>query len=1157
VNEQTLHIIPHTHWDREWYEPFETFRLRLIRVMDKVLKLLDTVPTYRFMLDGQTAMLDDYLAVRPERGEDIRRYAKAGRLDIGPWTTLPDEFLASGETLVRNLAHGRKRAEDFHRPMNVAYLPDMFGHIAQMPQILQLFGFSRAVVWRGVPSDVTRTIFAWYGLDGAKVRTAYLCASYSNGAELPSDADRLHARGRELWQEQAEFSPPGHLLIMNGTDHWPPQTGLDTNMAMANKVAEAHKDPLRFEFSSLERFFDAADGVLAHTPLPICQGEMRSGWRANVLMGVTSTRTDLKRLQSETEHLLERYCEPLSIVTGHTLSQPLLEAAWERLILNSAHDSICACSSDETMSGVELRYREAKIIAQGLFDEAIEKLTARAHDPRHMTLPPPAWTCAQIPPHAGEDTTGNLPDPEPYRRHSIMVWNPSLRQRSSFVETELPIGDILPGYTLETPDGTRIPCQETARSAPIVFDEIWPGEQAGDLLELIRRRDLHSISAGLRTNPGKNQPSLWINTVAVFPDTPPPAGTPPTDQAQTEQPAVGPEASGKAQRPGRRKVWKKGPHSPEKSSGKTTGKTIPKTGEDAASTLSQTTSADTVALDFPSAASASSKTEASQENPATHWVNARIVLGTAPVMRGHLDMGAVEEHILALAAQPGCCLQVTAVQPAVATVQFRAPEIPPLGWVCLTPVPTSEASIVPLPFAPVSVSKKGTVLDNGLIRVETNPADGTFSLIGADGTHVKGMGRIEDGGDAGDTYNYSPPAQDRTVSRPREVRIDTVDVTALRATLRIQRRFELPARLTANETARSKTTVSFTLTTFVTVTAGTSTVSLAIDFSNTVRDHRLRMLFSLPNPVDCSWAGTTYGVVSRPLETEGSSQEAPLSTWPARDFIDCAGQRTQVKASPASVSSAQKNPDTASTENMLSSPNSDADTSALSAPAMDLAAPAKPDTTGLAVLLNQITEYEVVNEGQDLAITLVRATGFLARPAPTLRPNPAGPNLAVEHAQSQGPQHFRCGLRLHRGDWREARIPVAADAFSHPFCTQAKPATNTPPADPLPPTGTPLFLETSEKTGDETVDKTGLFTLSTFTRTQNTLDLRVTSFSQTDLIFHAQLDTGTAAANSVAPSPAKVDLRGQFVPTPRGSRGTSSEKTLILHPWEILTARFW
>src|SRR5438093_3370758 len=150
-------LVPHTHWDREWYEPFEVFLERLVAMMDGLIDLLETGFPH-FHLDGQTAMIDDYLAERPARAGDVERLARSGKISTGPWFTQMDEFLVSGESHIRNLEWGMARARELGAAAPIAgYLPDQFGHIGQMPQILQRGGLGRAVVWRGVPSAVDRT----------------------------------------------------------------------------------------------------------------------------------------------------------------------------------------------------------------------------------------------------------------------------------------------------------------------------------------------------------------------------------------------------------------------------------------------------------------------------------------------------------------------------------------------------------------------------------------------------------------------------------------------------------------------------------------------------------------------------------------------------------------------------------------------------------------------------------------------------------------------------------------------------------------------------------------------------------------------------------------------------------------------------------------
>ena len=367
---RTVHVVPHTHWDREWYSAFQTFRLRLVDLLDDLLPRLESDPSYaHFMLDGQMAVLDDYLAVRPEAEVVLRRLAASGRLSVGPWYILMDEFLVSGETMVRNAQLGLERAAAFGGAMELGYLPDMFGHVAQMPQLLRQLGFEHAVVWRGVPSAVDRSGFWWRAPDGSTVRAEYLPQGYGNGAVLPDDAKELVVRIGEFERLQGDLLT-GPILWMNGTDHLAPQPWLGRVMAEANEI----QDDYELVVTSLAAHVRAAPTE----GLPEWTGELRSGARANLLMGVASNRTDVRRAVAQAERALEQLAEPVNALFLPSEHWPgaLLGEAWLAMIRSSAHDSICACSIDEVCDAVLHRYAEATRIAEGLTTRAVDALGA-------------------------------------------------------------------------------------------------------------------------------------------------------------------------------------------------------------------------------------------------------------------------------------------------------------------------------------------------------------------------------------------------------------------------------------------------------------------------------------------------------------------------------------------------------------------------------------------------------------------------------------------------------------------------------------------------------------------------------------------------------------------------------------------------------------
>ncbi len=328
-------------------------------VVDDVLQQLEADERLRFTLDGQLATVDDYLEIRPEGEERIRALVLAGRLAIGPWQTLMDEFLVDGETTIRNLETGLARAEELGGTMRVGYLPDMFGHIAQMPQILHSAGIETAVVWRGVPSVVDRHRFLWEGVDGSPVLAEYLPDGYGNAAQL-FDEPGQPALG-PFEERYRPWFGEDDILGMVGTDHMPLPRDLTSHVP---------------EEARLGTLAEYLDGATPHAGATRWQGEMRSAARANLLPGVTSARIDLKAACGRTERWLERYAEPLQALYGGDWPEAFLQIAWSRMFQNSAHDSICGCSADSVSAQVLVRYAEAEQIGRELTARALERIAA-------------------------------------------------------------------------------------------------------------------------------------------------------------------------------------------------------------------------------------------------------------------------------------------------------------------------------------------------------------------------------------------------------------------------------------------------------------------------------------------------------------------------------------------------------------------------------------------------------------------------------------------------------------------------------------------------------------------------------------------------------------------------------------------------------------
>lgn len=385
----TIHIVAHTHWDREWYLPFQSFRLKLVHLLDLLLDLLDHDPDFtHFMLDGQTVLLEDYLEVRPEQEARLIKHIRSGRLLIGPWYILPDEFLVSPEALVRNLLRGAGLCARFGGRMDAGYVPDPFGHIGQLPQVLRGFGIETAAFRRGLDDHPCE--LWWQAPDGSRVLLAYLRDGYDNAARMPTSPEAFTRFVADRRDSLLPHSAVSHLLLLNGTDHQEPQPHVPALLTQTQLPGDA------LLLSTLPRYLAAVrhEVLQRATPLPTVRGEARSPKRHHLLAGVLSSRVWIKQRNHDCETLLERWAEPFtawaevlapnthdeSVWTGHLttprLRQPsaLLREAWRLLLHCQPHDSICGCSIDPVHEEMRPRFDQAEQIAEEITRQSLAAL---------------------------------------------------------------------------------------------------------------------------------------------------------------------------------------------------------------------------------------------------------------------------------------------------------------------------------------------------------------------------------------------------------------------------------------------------------------------------------------------------------------------------------------------------------------------------------------------------------------------------------------------------------------------------------------------------------------------------------------------------------------------------------------------------------------
>jgi len=493
-------VVSHSHWDRAWYLPFEAFRLRLVRMVDSLLDLLEGDDDYAaFTLDGQTVLLEDYLALRPEGRSRVADLVRAGRLAIGPWYSLPDLFLPCAEAVVRNLQRGRRMAREFGEPLSVGYVPDPFGHFAQLPQILRRFGMDSFLFMRGAGDFVDRTgaVFDWRAPDGSTVLAVYLRDGYLSLGALghPTPFGRFDGRAPGLDEARrrvdaavallAPLQGEHTLLLPNGCDHMPPQPELPGLLRELNGQGGA----VELVHGTFEDFVQAirAEG-LSHA---VYEGDLLGNRHHPILLGVHSTRMYLKQANRRAEHLLIRVAEPLLAWLG--LLRPLpdpapfLDRAWRLLLRAQAHDDICGCSVDEVHDDDEVRLAQVRTIAETLVVEALEAMAPTEGASALVACNPhpfPVRTRLRATVLLA-NPGGEFAEPTPERAievrtsrgavvPSTVTATEAMVVRSAFLETtwgrryDVTIDVELPplGYELLTVDETATPPRRRPRSTP-------------------------------------------------------------------------------------------------------------------------------------------------------------------------------------------------------------------------------------------------------------------------------------------------------------------------------------------------------------------------------------------------------------------------------------------------------------------------------------------------------------------------------------------------------------------------------------------------------------------------------------------------------------------------------------------------------------------
>ena len=439
-----FHVVSHTHWDREWYQSFEKFRLRLVDLMDHLLAIYDEHPDFIFHLDAQTVCLEDYLEIRPENRARLEELIKTRRIIVGPWYVQNDFYLSSGESTVRNLLVGSEMAEGFGACEPLGYTPDQFGLIGQLPQIYCGFGFEHTVFARGyrsfdknaegkyVPLDRDAE-FDWASPDGSVVHAVYLSGWYNNAQRFSADPERAYRYLEEVSDVLGSAPTTQHRLLMNGVDHLEPQADL---LPILEKLQSRLGEGEMISQSTLLDYAKTTQALLKDRPKGRVEGELRSGMDREILQGTLSSRRYLKELNTRCQTLLELQLEPLYAMlaqrTEGKIAYPSgeLRYLWKEVMKNQAHDSICGCSTDRVHQDNENRFLRVLDCADDLLCRGLGELLLRTS-------------------REGLDASEFL----------LAVVNslPFSRTEPVTMQVKLPLADQIQGFDLLDAEGRKVP----------------------------------------------------------------------------------------------------------------------------------------------------------------------------------------------------------------------------------------------------------------------------------------------------------------------------------------------------------------------------------------------------------------------------------------------------------------------------------------------------------------------------------------------------------------------------------------------------------------------------------------------------------------------------------------------------------------------------
>jgi mannosylglycerate hydrolase len=376
MKQKKVYVVPHSHWDREWYFTIEDSNLLLVENMDRLMDVMENDPEYKgYVFDAQSSIIDEYLKIRPEEKERLARLITEKRIFVGPWYTQADSLLVNRESLIRNLMYGTRIAEKMGHSMNIGYLPDIFGQNTYLPSMLKEFDIDYSVLQRGIYTDQLKgdLNFTWRSPDGKSVKANNIYFGYGPGKFLSDDQEYMEERLLPILEKMAVMNEnTDNLLLPAGGDQVLVRGHFPVTVKKLNEKDEKHEYVLSDYETFMKETWEESNFK------NVIEGELIATQKSRIHNTIRSQRYDIKKLNDLAEEKVIYELEPLASLActlGFKYPAKWLDEMWKMLFDVHAHDSIGGCNSDDTNREIVNRLTKVIRIADGCLNLLKKQIT--------------------------------------------------------------------------------------------------------------------------------------------------------------------------------------------------------------------------------------------------------------------------------------------------------------------------------------------------------------------------------------------------------------------------------------------------------------------------------------------------------------------------------------------------------------------------------------------------------------------------------------------------------------------------------------------------------------------------------------------------------------------------------------------------------------